>query len=284
MRSENPEEVKEYLKAFKRWLEKGCYPDIAESYKSVPNYTPQPCTQEGIQELIVAMEDIGNRNYVELIDRIAGIYISYLVNGSPEKEIVLEISSPINYLGLYNAKKDWIIIGNVGNYVGRFMEGGKITVDGDAELLVGCSMVGGNIEIKGNAESFVGENMIGGEIKIRGKAGYGVGKGMIGGKITVDGDAENGVGERMRGGRIKVGNAGDGVGEEMEGGTIIVNGKVKKWTGNGMRCGKIYIADLDPHNLSKKIYGGNIYRGLPEEMGGKPELVVKDGEVLIKTF
>ena len=227
MRSENPEEVKEYLKAFKRWLEKGCYPDIAKSYKSVPNYTPQPYTQEGIQELIVAMEDIGNRNYVELIDRIAGIYISYLVNGSPEKEIVLEISSPINYLGLYNAKKDWIIIGNVGNYVGRFMEGGK---------------------------------------------------------ITVDGDAENGVGVGMEGGRIKVGNAGDGVGEEMEGGTIIVNGKVKKWTGDGMRCGKIYIADLDPHNLSKRIYGGNIYRGLPEGMGEKPELVVKDGEVLRNKF
>ncbi|RLJ03688.1 MAG: hypothetical protein DRP14_04730, partial [Candidatus Aenigmatarchaeota archaeon] len=88
-----------------------------------------------------------------------------------------------------------------------------------------------------------------------------------------------------RGGRIEIGgNAGCGAGKWMEGGTIVIKGTTGPWVGEEMNGGDMYIAYLDPRNLSDEIYGGNIYRGLPEKWGGKPELVVKDGEVLRNKF
>jgi len=257
--------VKKYLKAFERWWEECNSLNIAESYKYVVKYRPQPKTQEGIQELIRAIEDTGKDEYVGDYNR-TGAYISHLVNkGYSRNKIKLKTGFPFNYLGVYT-KKDWIIIGDVGNGVGKWMEGGTIGVIGNAGDGVGVSMGGGRIVIRGKVRDCAGGSMKDGEIIVEGGAGNGVGVGMEGGTIVIGGNAKN--------------YAGGG----MKGGTIIVKGTVEVWTGDEMRGGDMYIAYLDPRNLSNEIYGGNIYRGLPEGMGEKPELVVKDGEVLRNKF
>ena len=238
--------VKKYLKAFERWWEECNSLNIAKSYKYVVKYRPQPKTQEGIQELIRAIEDTGKDEYVGDYNR-TGAYISHLVNkGYSRNKIKLKTGFPFNYLGVYT-KKDWIIIGDVGNGVGKWMEGGTIGVIGNAGDGVGVSMGGGRIVIRGKVRDCAGGSMKDGEIIVEGDAGNGVGVGM-------------------------------------EGGTIVIKGTTGPWVGEEMNGGDMYIAYLDPRNLSDEIYGGNIYRGLPEKWGGKPELVVKDGEVLRNKF
>ena len=84
----------------------------------------------------------------------AGLFISTLVNNSPEQEftIITEHLVPIHFLGFKN-RKAITIRGDVGLAVGYEMKGGTITVTGNAGAQIGAGMESGTIHLEGSFDA-----------------------------------------------------------------------------------------------------------------------------------
>lgn len=190
-------EVKEYKSALKLFKDKYSAVEILEFVTHLPFYEKR----------------------LPLFDR-AGIFISALINNSPDIQFYLNFSclkEKLDYVG-YRNLKEIMIIGDLGNKAGYEMKSGKIF-------------------ITGNAGDRIGKGMLGGEITIDGRVGESVGYNMMGGKIIVKGNTGDNVGSHMRdwmGGRemrcpeiIIEGNAGENIGIGTKGGKIYLNGNFK---------------------------------------------------------
>jgi formylmethanofuran dehydrogenase subunit C len=156
----------------------------------------------------------------------AGPFISALINTGKDSSYVVDtrrLGILIDNLGFEN-KKEISVIGDVGDYLGNYMEVGSITIEGDAGKGVGCGLRGGNIVVQGNAGILVGMWMRDGEILVKGDAGTGIGENMIGGTITIMGDCGK-VGYLMRGGVIRLEGTEHQLSREIEGGSIFYKGK-----------------------------------------------------------
>ncbi len=122
------------------------------------------------------------------------------------------------------------IEGNVGGYLGLFLEGGQIEVTGDTGIYTGCEMKSGQIKINGNAGDFVGG------------ARPGYKNGMTGGTVIVAGNTGARTGDHMRRGMILIeGDAGDYCGARMISGTIAVLGGVGAHLGYAMKRGTLLL-------------------------------------------
>jgi formylmethanofuran dehydrogenase subunit C len=143
------------------------------------------------------------------------------------------------------------IEGNVGAYLGLFLEGGQIEVTGNTGIYTACEMKSGQIKINGNAGEFVGG------------ARPGYKNGMTGGTVIVTGDTGARTGDHMRRGMILIeGNAGDYCAARMISGTIAVLGNVGAHLGLGMKRGTVLLNqtpkqgipanfnDCGPHTLA----------------------------------
>jgi hypothetical protein len=120
----------------------------------------------------------------------AGIFLSALIDNGNDSDYVIHtkhLSVLPHFLGHYN-EKNIIVNGDVGDSVGRWMEGGSITVNGDAGDYVGSRMQGGSIAVDGNARYGIGLRMAGGSLTVRGNVGYMVGHYMGDGEIRLEGD------------------------------------------------------------------------------------------------
>ncbi len=135
------------------------------------------------------------------------------------------------------------------DYIGKELEGGKITVEGDAGAYLGQGMKGGVIELQGDAGLYAGCEMKDGLIEIDGNAGDFLGgalpgnkQGMKGGVILVKGNVGERAGDHMRRGLILIeGDAGDYCGSRMVAGTIAVMGRTGRYLGYAMRRGTLLL-------------------------------------------
>src|SRR6266852_9953929 len=108
-------------------------------------------------------------------------------------------------------------------------------------------MKAGTIELSGNVSDWLGAEMSGGRIGVRGNAGGQVGaayrgsvSGMTGGTILIEGSAGLEVGMRMRRGLIAMGGqVRDFAGLLMKGGTIVLRGGAELRTGAWISRGTI---------------------------------------------
>ncbi len=180
-------------------------------------------TQEEIQKFLenICKKGYGKRRCTGYV----GIYVSYLVNevySGRKIELNLKRLPRLHFLGMYNTRKIWVLKGNVGNCVGCYMRGGKITVIGNANSYVGYHMENGEIVIVGDADWYLGMLMRGGKIKVRGDAGSRVGINMEDGVIEVEGIVKGDAGTSMRGGKIIAEDIRGWVGKGMTGGAIII--------------------------------------------------------------
>ena len=85
----------------------------------------------------------------------AGIFLSAIVNNGRDSDYVVRtghLKSPPDSLGCKN-RKNLTIIGDVGDWLGSYMAGGRITLKGNAGIQVGYGMEGGEIFIHGIAVS-----------------------------------------------------------------------------------------------------------------------------------
>jgi formylmethanofuran dehydrogenase subunit C len=131
------------------------------------------------------------------------------------------------------------IAGNVGAYLGLFLEGGQIEVTGNTGIYSACEMKSGQIKINGNAGEFVGG------------ARPGYKNGMTGGTVIITGDTGARTGDHMRRGMILIeGNAGDYCAARMISGTIAVLGNVGAHLGLGMKRGTVLLTQAPTQGIS----------------------------------
>ena len=81
----------------------------------------------------------------------AGIFLSSLINNGKDGDYVIHtryLDKKIHWLGFMN-RKNIVIEGNVGHFLGAFMEGGTIVLNGNCGDDLGHFMAGGSIILNG---------------------------------------------------------------------------------------------------------------------------------------
>jgi hypothetical protein len=122
-------------------------------------------------------------------ETLLGIYISHLMNISPDKSFRFNFIEgyKLRYLGYMNSGKEIFVKGNV-DFLGAIMKKGKITINGNCDACLGVGISGGRILLNGHGGSYIAGSMSGGVIQINGNAGQLIGSGMEGGEIHLNGD------------------------------------------------------------------------------------------------
>jgi formylmethanofuran dehydrogenase subunit C len=154
--------------------------------------------------------------------------------------------------GITGSDAQNIVIKNSFNkldFIGKELEGGRITVEGDAGAYLALGMKFGEIEVSGDVGLYAACEMKKGKLIINGNAGDFLGAalpgnkmGMKGGTILVKGNVGERAGDHMRRGNILVeGNAGDYCGSRMTAGTIAVMGQTGRYLGFAMRRGTLLL-------------------------------------------
>jgi formylmethanofuran dehydrogenase subunit C len=135
------------------------------------------------------------------------------------------------------------------DFIGKELDGGRITVEGDAGAYLGLGMKSGEIDVSGDAGIYAACEMKKGFLSISGNAGDFLGAalpgnkmGMKGGTVLVKGNVGERAGDHMRRGNILVeGSAGDYCGSRMTAGTIAVMGQTGRHLGFAMRRGTLLL-------------------------------------------
>ncbi|MFH0860856.1 MAG: hypothetical protein V1921_06610 [Candidatus Altiarchaeota archaeon] len=136
-------------------------------------------------QLILADIEGGDRSRA-WFDRCAGIFLTALVNNSSRDEFRITPQIKLDGIGY------------------RLQKGKKITVDGDVGGWVGQYMEGGTLIVNGNADDALGEGMEDGRVIVTGSAGNNVGFHMADGYIEIGKETDVFTGDRAEGGKILV--------------------------------------------------------------------------------
>lgn len=153
------------------------------------------------------------------------------IAGSDTQNIVIKNSfNKLDFIGKELEGGRITVEGDAGAYLGLGMKSGEITVSGDVGLYAACEMKKGFLSINGNAGDFLGAALPGNKM------------GMKGGTILVKGNVGERAGDHMRRGNILIeGNAGDYCGSRMTAGTIAVMGQTGRYLGFAMRRGTLLL-------------------------------------------
>lgn len=153
------------------------------------------------------------------------------ITGSDTQNIVIKNSfNKLDFIGKELDGGRITVEGDAGAYLGLGMKSGEITVSGDVGIYAACEMKKGRLVINGNAGDFLGAALPGNKM------------GMKGGTILVKGNVGERAGDHMRRGNILIeGNAGDYCGSRMTAGTIAVMGQTGRYLGFAMRRGTLLL-------------------------------------------
>lgn len=164
----------------------------------------------------------------------------FTISGNDATTIRFEKScEKLDFIGHSMTMGSVFINGNVGAYLGIFMNGGMLEVVGNSDIYTACEMKSGQITVNGNSGDFVGG------------ARPGQKNGMVGGTVIIRGNAADRVGDHMRRGMILIeGNAGDYCGSRMISGTIAILGQVGEHLGYAMKRGTILLMQPPQHGMS----------------------------------
>lgn len=140
--------------------------------------------QEDIEEFCEEMD--GSSRIPYMISGPAGIYVSALINHCQEERIVLK---PKDHQRMFH-------------FFGyRLPEGKTLVLQGDVGDFIGAGLSGGRLVVEGSTGNWCGAGMTKGEIFVTGYTGQNTGGWMRGGEIRVDGRIRS-IGENRYGGRI----------------------------------------------------------------------------------
>ncbi|MGQ9654238.1 MAG: hypothetical protein ACUVXD_09265 [Thermodesulfobacteriota bacterium] len=139
---------------------------------------------DDIEEFCAELDSSNRIPY--MISGPAGIYISALVNHAQEDRIVIRLRDyqrTFHFLG-YRLPEGKVLIlqGDVGDFIGAGLSGGRLVVEGSAGSWCGAGMMKGEILVTEHAGQSTGEWMRGGEIHVDGRI-RSVGNTLFGGKI-----------------------------------------------------------------------------------------------------
>ncbi len=122
-----------------------------------------------------------------------GLYISALINGSPEACLELNLQplyGRLHFLGFrLEDGRQLVVHGDPGHFTGAGLQGGYLVVNGSTGSWCGADMKSGCIKITGNALSKTGEHMRGGQIQVQGRIQQ-IAKSRFGGEILDNAESE----------------------------------------------------------------------------------------------
>lgn len=141
-------------------------------------------SQDDIEDFCSELDSSSKIPY--MISGPAGIFLSALVNHCGEDRLVLgvrDFERTFHFLGYRLPEgKTLVLQGNVGDFVGSGLSGGRLIVEGSTGNWCGAGMMKGEILITGSTGQKTGEWMQGGEIRVDGRI-TGIGKSRFGGRI-----------------------------------------------------------------------------------------------------
>jgi len=251
--------IKRMGAAFAKALEKdGKYDVVYDKCLSLAKRLK--CTSKDVSYFAFSMAE---HNLHPRFGFCAGLFLSALINASPEKYFTISTHGigAIDQLG-YRNSKFVSVVGDVGPWVGQEMKGGILRIKGNAGRNAGCWMKGGILLILGNAGDFAGNMMDGGTLRIMGNAGQFAAYNIHSGTLEILGNADKNTGCNMHGGEATI--AGDVLGifsERMYGGKISVGGNIGTLSG----------FDGKPDPLTLNVWGNVFQRGVQ---------LVKYGEII----
>jgi hypothetical protein len=144
---------------------------------------------DDIEEVCLELEKESRIPY--LVSGPAGIYISALCNNAKEERIHLrlyELKRTFHFLGYRLPEgKTLVLEGNLGDFIGAGLSGGRLIVEGSTGNWAGAGMMDGELHIKENTGRNMGEWMSGGEIHVDGYIG-GIGRSIRGGRVYHHGE------------------------------------------------------------------------------------------------
>lgn len=191
---------------------------------------------------LLADKSMAEITAIELVTGNTTVRVDTLfdISGDNSADITfINSSEKLDFVGRNMTFGHITIEGNVGAYLGLFLEGGQIDVTGDTGIYTACEMKSGQIKINGNAGEFVGG------------ARPGYKNGMTGGIVIVTGNTGARTGDHMRRGMILIeGNAGDYCAARMISGTIAVLGNVGAHLGYGMKRGTVLLTKAPEQGIS----------------------------------
>jgi len=194
--------------------------------------TPDLLANKSVSEISEIELVIGNS--AERVDSL------FALSGDDASKIIFANSTDkLDFIGRNMTSGHISIEGNVGAYLGLFLEGGQIEVNGDTGIYTACEMKSGQIKVNGNAGDFVGG------------ARPGYKNGMTGGIVIVTGNTGARTGDHMRRGMILIeGNAGDYCAARMISGTIAILGDVGAHLGCGMKRGTVLLSQFPSRGIT----------------------------------
>ena len=140
--------------------------------------------QDDIEEFCDELDSSNKISY--MISGPAGIYLSALINQSQEDRIVLRLKDyqkTFHFIGYrLPDTKTLLLQGNVGDFTGANLNGGRLVVEGTAGNWCGAGMIKGEILVTESTGRNTGEWMRGGEIHVDGWI-RGLGKTALRGRI-----------------------------------------------------------------------------------------------------
>ncbi|MFQ6038975.1 MAG: hypothetical protein ACE5LV_10210 [Candidatus Aminicenantales bacterium] len=139
---------------------------------------------DDIEEFCTELDSSNKIPY--MISGPAGIYLSALVNHAEQDRIVLRLRDyqrTFNFLGYRLPDgKTLVLQGDVGDFIGAGLSGGRLVVEGSTGNWCGAGMMKGEIVVTEHAGQNTGEWMRGGEVHVDGRI-RSVGKTLFGGRI-----------------------------------------------------------------------------------------------------
>jgi formylmethanofuran dehydrogenase subunit C len=132
---------------------------------------------------------------------------------------------------------------------GAGMVAGECHIEGDAGDFVGRDLRGGCLTVRGSVGDFAACGLAGGELVVTGDAGDSLGAalpwlagGMRGGRVVVHGRVGARCADKLRRGEIFIGgDAGDFCGSRMVAGSVVVAGRLGAHAGYAMRRGSLLL-------------------------------------------
>jgi formylmethanofuran dehydrogenase subunit C len=140
--------------------------------------------QDDIEDFCAEMD--GSTKVPYMISGPAGIFLSALINHASEDHLVLglrDFEKSFHFLGYRLPEgKTLVLQGNLGDFIGSGLSGGRLIVEGSTGNWCGAGMMKGEVLITGSTGQKTGEWMQGGEIRVDGRIA-GIGKSRFGGRI-----------------------------------------------------------------------------------------------------
>ena len=210
--------------------------------------SPLICNKlEGLEPAEIAAIELQNGKSKVRVDQL------FRIKGSDAQNIIIESSfAKLDFIGKQLDGGKITINGDVGAYLGQEMKAGKIKVNGNAGIYVACEMKNGYLEVTGDTGDFIAAALPGNK------------QGMKGGTVLVKGNVGERAGDHMRRGTLLIeGNAGDYCGSRMVAGTIAVMGQTGANLGYAMRRGTLLLWNQPQLSATFNDCGSHMLAFLP---------------------